>query len=123
METTEIILYIAIAFVILVFIRKFYLARKIRQYNPSEIRARMKPGNSLLLLDVRTDQERKASKINGSIHIPLHELMRRMKELEKFRGKEIVCYCRSGNRSLTAASKLIRSGFTAANLKGGINNW
>ncbi|GAB4287945.1 MAG: hypothetical protein Kow0098_05170 [Ignavibacteriaceae bacterium] len=81
-----------------------------------------KPGN-YLLLDIRTEQERNISKINGSIHIPLQELSSRVNELNSHRGKQIICYCRTGNRSLSAASKLMKFGYNAANLKGGLVNW
>lgn len=58
-----------------------------------------------------------------SAHIPAQELISMIKELEKYRSMEIVCYCRAGNRSLSTASKLMKFGFNAANLKGGIIKW
>jgi len=53
----------------------------------------------------------------------LYELGTRSDELLKYKDKEIICYCRSGNRSLTAAAKLKKKGFNSANLKGGIIRW
>ena len=44
-------------------------------------------------------------------------------ELEKYKNKEIICYCRSGNRSLNSASLLKKHGFNSANMKGGIVTW
>ncbi len=76
-----------------------------------------------MLLDVRTLNERQSRSIPSSIHIPLHELFSRMKELEKHRSKEIICYCASGNRSVSAGIKLKKAGFTVGNLKGGIASW
>ena len=92
------------------------------QRNAEETNGKLK-NRSILLLDVRTDAERKARNIKGSIHIPLNQLRRRAEELRKYKDKEIVCYCRSGNRSLNAALILQRQGFNAANLSGGINHW
>jgi rhodanese-related sulfurtransferase len=43
--------------------------------------------------------------------------------MKKFKDAEIICYCRTGNRSLNAAAKLKKLGFNAANLKGGIIRW
>jgi rhodanese-related sulfurtransferase len=78
---------------------------------------------SIVLLDVRTDAERRAQAIRGSLHIPLQQLASRLSELEGYRSKEIVCYCRSGNRSLSASLLLRKRGFKAANLKGGLTDW
>jgi len=61
--------------------------------------------------------------ITKSIHIPLAEISSRVDELDKFRNQEIICYCKTGIRSLSAASKLKKNGFNAANLKGGIGQW
>jgi rhodanese-related sulfurtransferase len=44
-----------------------------------------------------------------------------MKELPK--NREIVCVCRSGNRSRSAAKKLIAAGYPALNMKGGMLAW
>jgi rhodanese-related sulfurtransferase len=46
-----------------------------------------------------------------------------MKELEKYRSREIICYCASGSRSVNAALKLKKAGFKAGNLRGGIGKW
>ena len=77
----------------------------------------------VILLDVRNDKERNQQKINDSVHIPLPEINSRTTELKKFQDKEIVCVCATGSRSLSAASKLKRGGFTVANLKGGMLQW
>jgi rhodanese-related sulfurtransferase len=83
----------------------------------------METDRNLLLLDVRSNGERQHSHIKGSLHIPLNQLVSRSDELSKHKEKEIVCYCQTGNRSVTAASRLNKLGFKAANLKGGIAEW
>jgi len=70
-----------------------------------------------VLLDVRTQKERDAGTIAGSVHIPLAELRKRMEELPK--EKEIVVFCRSGKRSYTAERMLKQKGYKAKNLSGG----
>ena len=77
----------------------------------------------LFLLDVREVFEHKSQNIPGSTLIPLGELQRRLDELEKHRTKEIVVYCRSGNRSMSACKFLQKQGFNAVNLSGGILRW
>lgn len=123
MSTGQIILYALIALILFNYLRKYLNTRKIKHHDADEISKRMKSSNNLLLLDVRTEPERKKGHIKGSVHIPLNQLRRRQQELEKFKNKEIVCYCRTGNRSLNAAVYLQKHGFNASNLKGGIVTW
>ncbi len=122
MNLTQIILYTITALVLISYLRKFINNKKIRHYDSEEIIKRLKM-NNMILLDVRTVPERKREFIKGSIHIPLNQLRSRQEELNKFKNKEIVCYCRSGNRSLSAASFLKKHGYNVANLKGGITSW
>ncbi|MBI5464507.1 MAG: rhodanese-like domain-containing protein, partial [Ignavibacteriales bacterium] len=78
---------------------------------------------NFFLLDVRTDSERQLGTIRGSVHIPLHHIVRRIEELEKHKAKEIICFCQTGNRSVSAALLLKRRGFKVANLVGGMAEW
>jgi len=77
--------------------------------------------DTALLLDVRTDEERRKGSISGSIHIPLHQLRSRLAELPKDR--EIIVYCRSGHRSYYACRMLVQRGFRARNLTGSYRTW
>jgi rhodanese-related sulfurtransferase len=87
----------------------------------SELNEKIKAGDDFLLLDVRTPQEYASQAIEGSYLIPLQELGSRMEELPK--KKEIVVYCRVGNRSAHACSYLSRMGYIVKNLEGGIMAW
>jgi rhodanese-related sulfurtransferase len=86
-----------------------------------EAQARLKASPAPLLLDVRQPEEYRQGHIAGARLIPLGELSQRLKELPK--GREIVCVCRSGNRSHSAAKQLIQAGYTAHNLRGGMLAW
>jgi rhodanese-related sulfurtransferase len=88
---------------------------------PVEVQAKLKNGKRPLLLDVREKQEMREGYISGAKLIPLGQLNRRMQELPKDR--EIVCVCRSGNRSRAAARQLIAAGYAASNMKGGMLAW
>ncbi|MGE5314345.1 MAG: rhodanese-like domain-containing protein [Acidobacteriota bacterium] len=120
MDSTIVYLVIA-ALIAALYIRKTLQMRGIPQYTPEEARSRMQQGS--VLLDVRTPAERKQRSINGSLHIPLHELGSKMKSLERHRSREVIVYCASGSRSRMAAVQLKKAGFSAANLKGGIGAW
>lgn len=121
MAPDQIFIYGLLAVMVGLYIRKQLLARSLNNYSGSEAKQKVKAGS--ILLDVRTAGERSSLSIPSSIHIPLHELSSRMKELEKFKGKEIICYCASGSRSVSAGIKLKKAGFTAGNLRGGIASW
>ena len=97
--------------------------RGMNQYSPAQVADLMKGIDAKVLLDVRTAGERQRQHIKGSLHIPLHELGRRMDELGKHKNKEVICYCQSGNRSISAAARLKKHGFTVANMKGGMAEW
>lgn len=123
MDSAQLFLYALITLIVIYIVRKVLLYRSVKQYSPAELSEKLKKDKNIILLDVRTPMERKQDYIKGSFHIPLYEITTAQKDLLKFRDKEIVCYCRTGNRSLNAASKLRKLGYNSANLKGGIIFW
>jgi rhodanese-related sulfurtransferase len=123
MNTQDILLYILIGAVLVLFVRKFIRNKKIKQYSPVELNQELKKNINTIILDVRTKPERDSQMIKGSVHIPLHELKSRVDELVKYKEREIVCYCQSGSRSISAAIILQKNGFNTANLRGGISGW
>jgi len=123
MQTSQIVLLILAVFISYMVIKRYLQARSINQYTPAEADAKMRNSLNIVFLDVRTKQEKKSGSIKGSIHIPLHELRSKTGELEKYRSKEIICYCKSGSRSLSAASILKGKGFNASSLQGGVGSW
>jgi rhodanese-related sulfurtransferase len=122
MTTSQIILYSVLALVIVVYLRRFLITRGIQRYSPSQLADRLKQGG-VVLLDVRTPAEFQSGNIRGSVLVPLQELHRRIEDLQKHKGKELVCYCRSGSRSLMAAAQLRKKGFNVAHLEGGMAEW
>lgn len=74
-----------------------------------------------VLLDVREPMELRDGVIPGSVHISLGELRARMDELPK--DKEIVVYCRSGQRSYYACRTLSQNGYRTRNLSGAYLTW
>jgi rhodanese-related sulfurtransferase len=92
------------------------------EYSASEVAEKLHD-TSIVLLDVRTNEERNQSAIPGSLHIPLGNIPEKLKILEKHKQKEIICFCRSGSRSMKAALILQKNGFQAANMKGGMIEW
>ena len=81
-------------------------------------------GEKVNLLDVREPDERAAFNIGG-VFIPLGDVMTmRIDEIEELKNEEIICYCRSGKRSMQASMMLETMGFTnLVNLDGGMIAW
>jgi len=92
-----------------------------KNIGPEDVIEKIEAGEDFILLDVRTPQEHAAQAIAGSYLLPLQELGYRIKELPK--DKEIVIYCRVGNRSAYACAYLSRMGYNVKNLEGGIMTW
>lgn len=89
-----------------------------------EVKSRLKNGESLNLLDVREADERADFNIGG-IHIPLSDIQSMQTDpIEDWRDKEVIVYCRSGNRSGMAGLYLEQMGFQKIkNLTGGTKEW
>ena len=89
-----------------------------------EVRKRMDAGEKLNLVDVREPSENAEFNIGGMLH-PLGKIRDfEVDELEELKGKEMIIYCRSGNRSGQAGMMLESMGFTQVkNLVGGMLAW
>lgn len=87
---------------------------------PKELKKKLDNKEDIVLLDVRSYEEYKIAKINDSILIPMDELEKIFNELPK---KEIVVYCHHGIRSKDATEFLIKKGFNAKTLVGGLDVW
>ena len=74
-----------------------------------------------LVLDVRDPKEFDAGHIEGAVHIPLPQLRDRLAELPPDR--EIMVYCKAGQRSYYATRILIQHGFKVKNLPGGFTTY
>lgn len=77
----------------------------------------------VVFVDVRTVAEHRANAIPDTPVIPVQELESRIDELKMFKDKKIVLYCRSGNRSVAGTDILVKHGFDAVNLLGGMIQW
>jgi len=85
---------------------------------------RLMNDDDVVVLDVRESSEYSAGHIRDSIHIPIGALSKRVNELEKYKNKKILAYCRSGNRSNTACRTLSKQGFeNVNNMSGGVISW
>jgi phage shock protein E len=94
---------------------------EIMPISPKEVFEIIENGEDYLIVDVRTQEEYDTGHLEGAILLPVQELEDRLDELPK--DKRIIVYCRSGNRSRTAAGILIDNGFSQIYDMGGIGDW
>jgi len=73
------------------------------------------------LLDVRIAEEFRSGSIPGAVNISLQDLPQKLKRVST--KKPVIIYCRSGNRSATAAKLLLQAGYTDVYDLGGIIEW
>ncbi|MFU2489390.1 rhodanese-like domain-containing protein [Thauera sp. WH-1] len=77
-----------------------------------------------VIIDVREQGEYAQGHIPNARHIPLGELERRSKELEKWKTHPVILCCATGARSGTAIKQLKQAGFEKLfNLRGGMMEW
>lgn len=76
--------------------------------------------DNVTLLDVRTIEEYKSGHLREATLIPVNELAQNIGMLKASKSKQIIVYCRSGSRSVSASRILEENGFTPLNVKGGI---
>ncbi len=75
----------------------------------------------IALVDVRTDAEFEQYRVPGAVHIPAHEIRRRLDEVPA--GHPVAFVCRSGHRSAAAARVVARRRDDVFNVAGGMNAW
>jgi len=87
---------------------------KVRAMRPKELKQLLDAKEPVVLLDVRTDEERAIAKLEGSLTDA--------ESLDK--DARVVVYCHHGMRSRAAAERLLADGFQRVfNLEGGIDAW
>jgi len=80
----------------------------------------MKTQPKILILDVRTKEEFDEQHLFGAINIPVQLLQTKLEHLNQYKQREILVYCRSGNRSVKASRILEKNTFIPLNVKGGM---
>jgi rhodanese-related sulfurtransferase len=113
-------------FMILVFLMWNMFSANIQGYGrviPSEA-IQLINHDEAIVLDVRENNEYRDGHIINSIHIPLKKISNSINTLDKYKDKNIIVSCLSGNRSSHACSILKKNGFEKLhNLQGGIHAW
>ena len=91
------------------------------EISPRELATRLAGHDDIELIDVREPYEWEIGRIPGARLIPLGTLAAAIGTLDSTR--DVVVYCKSGQRSARAAEVLRGAGFRVSNLVGGILRW
>ena len=92
----------------------------------SQLKHKIDKNDNLLIVDVRTKQEREICLIDGSVHIELKDINSEKSLLfleDQSKTKDVYVYCKGGMRSLKAALILDQSKIRSTNIIGGIIAW
>lgn len=76
---------------------------------------------TVVLLDVREDDEWQRGHAAGALHIPMNEVPARIGEIDP--AAELFVVCHLGGRSLRVASYLAQNGYAPINVNGGMQAW
>ena len=92
--------------------------------HPEELQEKLKNNEAINLIDVRQPDEHLDFNIGG-ILLPLGQIQTmQIDEIESLKDEVIICYCRSGQRSMQASLMLESMGFkNVYNLVGGMIAW
>ncbi|MBU6376417.1 MAG: hypothetical protein KGQ59_10505 [Bdellovibrionales bacterium] len=97
---------------------------KIKETSVEAVAARIKSGESLILVDTREDEEWKAGHIPGAVHIGKGVIERDIEQQMPNKSAEIILYCGGGFRSAIAAESLQQMGYTnVLSMDGGYRTW
>jgi len=93
-----------------------------KDISPQEVEEKVNKGIAVQLIDVREPEEYASGRIVGSKLIPLSNFVERSNEIHS--EGEVICICRSGNRSAKACEHLTSLGFkNVSNMDGGMMEW
>lgn len=83
----------------------------IKNLGDKEAQEFIKNNKELVIIDVRRYSEFKLGKIPNSINIPVEELEWEIDDIEEYKDKPILVYCKAGHRSVIACDMLNEAGF------------
>lgn len=98
--------------------------RAIHEITIDEYTRRLAAGETLILVDVREDNEWAAGHLPGAIHLSKGIIERDIERTIPDRSAPIVCQCGGGFRSALVCENLQRMGYTnTLSLDGGFKGW
>lgn len=75
--------------------------KMIQEITPEELKTKLDSKSDIILIDVREVFEKEHADLGG-MHIPMGLIPLRINELDPYKNRELVIYCRSSGRSTQA---------------------
>ena len=95
-----------------------------QQISQEEAKTIMSTNQNAVVLDVRTQEEYDSGHIKGAVLLSVDAITEETaREVIPAKDTQVLVYCRSGNRSVTASKALVQLGYTEVYEFGGINTW
>ncbi len=118
-----IVIFIAVA--LFLYAQQGGTSKEFKSITAEEVQKKIADKEDILILDVRTPGEFNGplGHIEGAVLISVQTLADSIGKLEKYKDKEVIVYCRSGNRSKTGTRIMLENGFNAVNMLGGMKAW
>lgn len=120
-----ILIFIFITVALFLYARQADTPKDFESITAEEVKKKIENKEDILLLDVRTPQEFNGplGHIEGAILVSVQTLADSISKLDEYKDKEIIVYCRSGKRSQTGTRIMLKNGFKAVNMLGGMKAW
>ncbi|MFF7707508.1 rhodanese-like domain-containing protein [Pseudomonas sp. NPDC007930] len=93
-----------------------------RALSPRELTALVNAEKGVVI-DIRNKKDFSSGHIVDALNIPQDKLTARMAELDKHKGKTLIIVDAMGQHAGTVCRDLLKAGYTAAKLGGGISSW
>jgi len=98
-------------------------AKSLINITPAQGKAMMEEDRTIILVDVRTEEEYTEEHITCALLLPVDELEGLAPKRIPDKQASYIVYCRTGNRSAIAAQILIHMGYQKIYDMGGIVDW
>ncbi|WP_027979884.1 rhodanese-like domain-containing protein [gamma proteobacterium L18] len=108
--------------ILLIMLLALEASRGGKSLSPRELTALVN-AEQAVVIDIRAKKDYATGHIVGALNIPQDKLASRMAELEKHKGKTLIIVDSIGQHAGTTARELLKAGYTAAKLSGGVSSW
>lgn len=113
---------VAIVFVLLIIIELMRAKRNVFNINPARLTHLMNRENAVVI-DIRPQDAFRQGHIIDAQSVKAEDILKNPKKLEKFRAQPLVIVSNTANESQKIAAYLLKHGYNAYSLTGGIRAW
>lgn len=97
---------------------------RVRELSVDQVKAKIDNGESFILVDVREDDEWRAGRAKGAIHLGKGVIERDIETVIPDKNTPVILYCGGGFRSALAADMIQKMGYqNVISMDGGIKAW